>query len=112
MAKAPILFCDDGAEIALPFTWAICSACSGDGKSSAHLGAFTQSDMDEQGPGFLEDYMSGFYDQTCDRCDGLGRVKVADHKRMTKEQRDEYADQRKADREIAAIERMERMMGA
>lgn len=109
MAKAPILYCDDGeGEIELPFKWEICSHCSGHGKSSAYLGAYTQSDMDEAGPEFLDDYMAGRYDRACDACDGAGKVKIADFSQMTKAQRAEYKAQRRADAEIDAEERAER----
>jgi hypothetical protein len=112
MCKAPVLYCDDDTEIELPFKWAICSACDGHGKSSAYLGAFTQSEMDEQGPDFFDEYMAGGYDRTCDGCDGLGRVKVADPKRMPIKQRLAYARQLADDAEIDAIHDAERRMGA
>lgn len=111
MAKAPVLFCDDGAEIALPSKWVICSTCSGNGKHSAHLGAFTADDMAFEGPDFLNDYMAGFYDKSCESCDGTGKVAVADRSKMTREQRDEYDAQRRADREYAAEVAAERRAG-
>lgn len=110
--RVPTLYCDDGSETELPICWQICSACNGHGKSSAYLGAFTQSDMDEQGPEFFDDYMSGTYDRSCDRCEGTGKVAVADVSKMTKQQRTAYSEQRREDALDRSIERAERAMGA
>jgi hypothetical protein len=112
MAQQPVLFCDDGSEVELPFKWEICAACSGHGKSSAYLGAYTQSEMDEAGPEFHDEYMRGGYDRPCISCDGLGRRMVADGSRMTRAQRAAYRLQQQADREIDAIQAAERRMGA
>jgi hypothetical protein len=54
--------------------WTICPVCDGEGRSSAYLGAFTQDDMDQQDPDFLEDYVRGRYDRPCDTCGGDGKV--------------------------------------
>lgn len=110
--KTPTLYCDDDTEIELPFRWTICGACQGHGKSSAYLGAYTRSEMDEAGPEFHDDYMAGRYDRTCDGCEGLGRVKVADKARISKLNWREWEAQCRADREIDAITRAERRMGA
>ena len=98
-------------EVAIPHRWQICSACQGEGKSSAHLGAFTQSDIDEADQEFLEDYMAGRYDRPCDGCAGLGRIKVADLSRMSPADRAAWRAQCRADDEIAAIEAAERRAG-
>lgn len=112
MAKIPTLYCDDGSEIELPFKWEICGSCRGEGKSSAYLGAFTRSEMDEEGPEFLDDYMGGRYDRACDRCEGGGKVRVVDWSKLTKQQRKDWNEQVRGEREAAAITRMERAMGA
>lgn len=110
--STPVLYCDDGSEIQLPCRWIICGHCRGSGKSSAYLGAFTRSDLDEAGPEFFDDYMAGRYDRACDACDGSGKVQVVDRKKLTPAQREEWDAQRRADRECEAIHRAERMMGA
>ena len=71
---------DDGleTEVAVPALWQICHYCQGAGKSSSHLGAFSRDEMDEQGPEFLEDYLAGMYDKSCDNCSGSGKVLVID----------------------------------
>jgi hypothetical protein len=48
----------------------LCPQCRGTGRSSLYLGSYTQSEMDEQGPDFYEEYMTGAYDRTCDTCGG------------------------------------------
>lgn len=99
--KIPQIF-DYATEeyIDLPWKWEICFACDGHGKSSAYLGAFTHDELFED-LDFAEEYLEGRYDRPCDCCDGQGKVKVADHNRMTEAQeaayRQELAD-RAADR--------------
>jgi hypothetical protein len=115
MARQPILFCDDGSEVQLPFKWEICSRCNGHNTSTAHVehdgGGITASEMHELGDDFREAYFRGDYDRPCPHCEG-GKVKVADTPKMTKAQRREYRDQLRADREIDAIHAAERRMGA
>jgi hypothetical protein len=113
MSRTPVLYCDDGSELELPFKWAICSRCEGRNVSTAHVehdgGGITASEMDELGDDFRDDYLAGVYDRPCPHCEG-GKVKVADLKRLTKEQRDEYRAQVRAERECAAEEAHERRM--
>lgn len=112
MRRAPTLYDGDDNEIELPFKWEICSTCRGNGKSSAYLGAFTASEMDEEGIDFQNDYMAGFYDRTCDVCGGAGKIKVADLSKMTKAQRKALREQQQADYECEQEARMEqRMLG-
>ena len=80
MSQIPYaLVSDEGDEeiILLPAHWEICSACAGEGKSSAHLGAFTGEEMAED-PDFAEDYMRGVYDRPCSACEGSGKVQRMD----------------------------------
>lgn len=63
-------------ELQLPARWSICSHCNGEGQSSAYLGAFTAEDMHDAGPEFMEDYMAGAYDRSCEHCEGSGKVLV------------------------------------
>lgn len=111
MSRTPFLCIGDDTEVELPFKWVICSVCDGHGKSSAYLGAYTQSDMDEAGQDFYEDYMAGCYDKPCEHCEG-GKAKIADLSRMTKEERRLYRDQCKEEREYRALCRAEQKMGA
>lgn len=58
--------------------WAICEDCRGEGTSTRHLGAYTQSDREEMGEewwDFIDDVRRGVYDQPCDECGGSGKVR-------------------------------------
>lgn len=105
----PTLYDDDGGERELPFTWRICCGCNGHSKSSAYLGAFTGEQMRED-PEFAEDYMAGRYDRACDKCGGSGKVKVADLKAMSKQDRKAYREQQRELTEMRAVERAERLL--
>lgn len=116
----PITMIDEeGVEtiVALPARYEICPHCSGKGSTSAHLGAYSSDEMDEEGPEFLEDYLAGAYDRPCDDCLGSpGRVLVVDESRVITD------EQKKALRymidlqgemdELRAIEAAERRAGA
>lgn len=60
------------------WNWAICGDCRGHGTSTAHLGAYTQSDREEMGydewADFMDDCNAGVYDQPCPECGGSGKV--------------------------------------
>jgi hypothetical protein len=64
----------------LPATWVICGECDGEGKSSAHLGSFSMSDLRED-QDFADDYFAGRYDRACQCCKGAGKVLVVDRER-------------------------------
>ena len=65
--------------VSMPAHWVICSACSGEGKSSAYLGAYGREEFDEAfSPKEQEDYFAGAYDRPCEHCRGTGKVKVVD----------------------------------
>lgn len=76
---------EEDREVNLPAHWAICDRCNGEGKSSAHLGAFTGEQMRED-PEFAEDYMSGVYDKPCHVCSGTGKVQIVDRDRCKSEE--------------------------
>lgn len=99
MARKPYLIDDEGGETDLPFKWVICSHCEGHGKTSAHLGALSSEDLEDED--FREDYKNGLYDKPCPHCEG-GKVAVADTKLMTKAQRKAYREQQD---ELEAMDR-------
>lgn len=70
----------------------LCPQCRGTGRSCLYLGSYTQSEMDEQGPDFYEDYMSGAYDRTCDTCGGANVVDEANEDAMSVEMLEEWMD--------------------
>jgi hypothetical protein len=62
-------------NVHLPATWEICPACQGAGQSSAHLGAITQDDWENDwSDDEREDYLGGAYDHICAVCGGSGKV--------------------------------------
>lgn len=102
----------NGDEIELPTKWGICGTCSGNGKHSQHLGAYSQEEFDEAfDPEEAERYFRGDYDTRCDECDGTGKVQVVDESALSPEERIAFrkacADDRAYERECA----MERRMG-
>ncbi|GJE54541.1 hypothetical protein [Methylobacterium thuringiense] len=109
--RQPHITTDEGNIVLLPFKFEICSCCSGHGKSSAYLGAYTSDEMADQGPDFFDEYMAGTYDRTCDACDGDGKAMVADYSRMTAQQIQTLEDDERFDAEDAAYSEAERRMG-
>lgn len=75
-------FGDDGTDetFSLPALWEICDECGGEGKHSHAVDGdgLTQSDLAEWDPDEIDTYMSGGYDQTCEICNGSGKVKLVD----------------------------------
>lgn len=56
--------------------WMICPECSGEGKSSAYLGAFTREDIERcWDPDDWQDYLEGAYDRPCTVCGGTGKIR-------------------------------------
>lgn len=110
--KLPTMPDEDGDDIPLPHTFEVCPQCRGHGTSSAHLGSFTQSEWDEQGPEFQEDYMRGFYDRQCDVCDGERVVPVVDESRMSPELLKQWRKHVEFEVRYREMCEMERRMGA
>jgi len=90
-------YTDDSFEetVEAPAEYKVCSRCHGEGKHTNPAidgNGITQSEMHELGEEFFEDYMSGVYDITCQKCNGERVEAVIDW--------DQF---RKQDPEIAAI---------
>lgn len=81
---------DDEVTVEVPGKYDVCPECEGSGKvlcEGLRGVAFTYEDMDEAGPDFREDYMSGRYDVQCPECHGLRVVVVPDEQFMSDEQK-------------------------
>lgn len=118
--QGPILYLGDteeagDVEVHLPWKWAICDACNGNGTTTAHVecdgGGFTSSEWADQDDDFREDYLAGRYDRPCPHCEG-GKVRVPDEARMSPKHIKAWHEQCESDAEIDAIHAAERMMGA
>lgn len=107
MANITYFYDEDDNRIELPTKWVICGTCDGDGAHSRHLGAMTQSDIDEWDPDAFEDYKAGAYDRQCETCDGAGKVKVADTDRMNADQLARWHEETRAEEEYEAEVRAE-----
>lgn len=115
--KAPVLYVKrDGFvdEIPLPTHWTVCPVCKGEGSHvnpSIDASGLTAEDFADD-PDFADDYMSGVYDQPCNRCEGRRVVRSVDLDKLPVDQRAAYERQLREDAETRAIERAEWLAGA
>ena len=96
----------------LPKRWVVCPQCRGRGTSCAYLGAFTHDEMHEMGDEFIDDYASGFYDRTCDVCDGRTTVEEVCEDALTPELLKLWHQHQQGEWEYRSLCEMERRMGA
>lgn len=95
---------EEDIVLSLPAEWIICGICSGEGKHSRRLGAFTREEFDQEfSPEEQEMYFQGAYDSKCENCGGTGKVLVVDEDRLTPEHKKAWEtycdDQRSAQAE-------------
>ncbi len=64
-------------------SWAICHVCRGEGGHSRRLGVVDPNEWD---PDEWDDYMSGYYNARCERCDGAGKYREIDEGALSPEQ--------------------------
>ena len=113
MSRDPFIYVDDGVYDGdnikyLPYKWAICSTCLGEGTRRMVSEEYV-AEMDSEE---LQDFFDGKYDTVCDDCGGSGKVKVLDEDRCSPEDLAEYRIQEQ-DRIASAYEaEAERRMGA
>lgn len=76
--------------------WIICPTCSGEGQHSRAIGCITADQWEQDwSDDEKEMYLEGGYDQTCESCQGSGKIK--------EEQLRGLAEDR-AERRLAAME--------
>lgn len=103
---------DEVTSCSLTFEWQICSVCRGDGGHSRRLGVIDSETMNDWDDDEIEFYFSGGYDETCESCNGSGKVKALFRDRLP-EDVVEWIDNYERDvYDYAAERRAERMMGA
>ena len=98
-----------------PMKWVICSHCNGNAKVEhpAFSNGITSSEWAEWDQDERESYFAGHYDVRCEPCGATGKVEVPDVSRMTFAQKREYVRELRIEREDAADRRaMDREMAA
>jgi len=109
MSDGPFIYTDPPTYIKyLPYKWAICPTCLGDGTRRLISEDYVaEMDEDER-----EDLRAGRYDTICDECHGTGKVKVLDEARCSPEDLEEYRIQEEQRIASAYEAEAERRMGA
>lgn len=99
----------------VPGKWDICGCCGGNGAHCHNIdGNGLPNDMAED-PEFMEDYMNGVYDKTCEECGGTGKVVIPNLARFNSDHHLIYNQWLKEENEryeSDAIQAAERAMGA
>jgi len=106
----PFIYTEDPPEYIkyLPYKWAICPTCLGDGTRRI----VSDSCVEEMDPEEREDFFQGKYDVRCDECKGTGKIKVLDEDRCSPEDLEEYRSQEEQRRASEYEAAAERRMGA
>jgi len=104
---------DDGSseDVVLPSKFVVCDRCEGRGVHDCWEGGMTGDEMAEQGPEYLDDYLSGVYDTRCTVCDGLRVIEVVDTDRLDAGTLRRYEATEQAQREYEAEVAAERRYG-
>ena len=103
---------DGYVKITIPGKWAVCPVCDGNGKHvnpSIDAGGLPRDFLED--PDFMDDYMGGAYDVTCNRCNGRTTVWDRDYDALPYDERRLVDDHLKLEAEMRAEELAERMMG-
>lgn len=95
------LVSDGGDEIewSLPARFEVCPRCEGAGShvnESIDGNGITQSEMEELGEDFREDYLAGHYDVQCTVCKGQRVVAEVDEEHLSPKQRKAWEQHLKA----------------
>jgi hypothetical protein len=114
MISALISAMNDGEipKCDLKYEWEICESCRGNGSHSKHLGVISHEDLNDWDEEDFHRYRSGVYDQTCDRCNGSGKVRELDTESLPEEVVKYIDDYFSGWSEEIAIRRSEMSMGA
>jgi len=102
----------DEVELEVPSKWDVCPVCDGKGthvNPGIDAGGLSAEDMDD--PDFMEDYMSGVYDQTCNHCQGRTTVAVPDWDVLDERTRKLIEEHDRAEAEYEAERQAEIRMG-
>lgn len=118
--RAKIVHDEDGEIVSggidqpvpVPSRVEVCHACSGEGKSSAYLGAFSGRRLEEARADeeFWDDYVSGRHDRPCETCGSHGRIRVPNEASCSDELKKAIAEQDEDDHAAASEQRAEYLM--
>ena len=108
-------------DIFLQAKYEVCPKCEGHGKHSnpsIDENGITESEMEEAGEDFKENYLNGVFDITCLICNGEKVISVFDEAYIEKYGSEDdkkylkaFYDQRKKEQQYQAMCRMEQMYG-
>lgn len=93
------------------YIWVICDTCEGEGGHSRRFGAMTSEEFSEWDDDSREAYLSGRYDESCEACDGSGKVQELDTESLTEDARAWVEAYERAVYEAAEAEAAERRWG-
>lgn len=111
--KVEVYLADGSTEVlTLATERVVCPRCHGNGVHDAWDNGMTGDEMAEQGPEFIEDYMSGVYDVQCTECKGRNVVDEVDRNHNTASALDKYDAHMQAIYELDAMYESERRLGA
>ena len=85
---------EEAENLSLPIKLALCDNCEGHGthlNESMRNHAYSQEDYSED-PEFFEDMRSGTYDQSCNACNGQGRIYKLSENEMSADEKSLYAE--------------------
>ncbi len=117
--RKPILYTDDPEtgeplEKELPLEWRVCGVCRGEGKHvnpSIDAGGISATEFYED-PEFVDDYMSGAFDVTCNACGGRTTVPGVDWSQLSDADAEAYRKQLDEEAADLACQRAELALGA
>jgi hypothetical protein len=112
--KTPVFIDDNDCEHTLPTKFKVCPLCEGKGthiNPSIDSHGLTAEDFYED-PGFLEDYASGKYNQTCNECHGLRVIEVVDEEACERQLLKDYLKQQEEIQDDKRMRESERRWGA
>lgn len=115
MSTIAYTFWDEEAEtdieVQLPAKYKVCGRCQGSGSHDCWEGGMTGDEMAEQGPEFIDDYLSGMYSVPCTTCRGQRVVLVVDRPMLSEGQRIRFDAAEREKREMEAEMAHEQRMG-
>ena len=105
---------NDCYEIKLPTVVVVCYRCGGRGMHTNPAidgNGISSEEMHERGEEFLEDYLGGLYDITCQECNGRNVVEEVDEAKLDPATLKEWRQWLQDEADVYAMEAAERAYG-